>query len=140
MRADVHRDQPSSVRPAEQAQASADDAGGGRDSQQDSRAGASSVRQEGGRPGSHIVQQSCIGGLAMANEIQVLPQVDPSLLNVLNLAHQTHRAFQNWHAQHPNDVFFRSHWDDIDNLDTGIVDIKCKIADLIAYSLVDHLQ
>lgn len=34
----------------------------------------------------------------------------------------------------------RSHWDDIDNLDTGIVDIKCKIADLIAYSLVDHLQ
>ena len=30
--------------------------------------------------------------------------------------------------------------DGIDNLDTGIVDIKCKIADLIAYSLVDHLQ
>ena len=76
----------------------------------------------------------------MANEIQVLPQADPSLLNVLNLAHQTHRALQNWQAQHPNDVFFRSHWDDIDNLDTGIVDIKCKIADLIAYSLVDHLQ
>ena len=39
-----------------------------------------------------------------------------------------------------NDTFFRSHWDDIDNLDTGIVDIKCKITDLIAYSLVDHLQ
>ena len=76
----------------------------------------------------------------MANEIQVVPQADPSLLNVLNLAHQTHRALQNWQAQHPNDAFFRSHWDDIDNLDTGIVDIKCKIADLIAYSLVDHLQ
>lgn len=76
----------------------------------------------------------------MANEIQVLPQADPSLLNVLNLAHQTHRAFQNWQAQHPNDVFFRSHWDEIDNLDTAMIGIKCDIASLIGTELVDHLE
>lgn len=76
----------------------------------------------------------------MANEIQVLPQADPALLAVLNLAHQTHKALASWRETHPNDLFFRSHWNDIDDIDSGLIDIKCSIASLIGNSLVDHLE
>lgn len=40
----------------------------------------------------------------------------------------------------PNDLFFRSHWEDIDGIDSGLIDIKCEIASLIGNDLVDHLQ
>ena len=76
----------------------------------------------------------------MANEIQALPQADPALAAVLQLAHQTHKAFTAWRDTHPNDIFFRSHWDEIDDIDSGIIDIKCEIATLIGNDLVDHLQ
>ena len=76
----------------------------------------------------------------MANEIQVLPHADPQLLAVLNLAHQTHKALTSWRETHPNDIFFRSHWNDIDDIDSGLIDIKCSIASLIGNSLVDHLE
>ena len=88
----------------------------------------------------------------MANEIQVLPQADPQLLSILQLAHQTHRSFTQWRETHPNDLFFRSHWEDpndlffrshwedIDDIDSGLIDIKCEIAALIGNDLVDHLQ
>lgn len=76
----------------------------------------------------------------MANEIQALPQADPALAAVLQLAHQTHKAFTAWRDTHPNDIFFRSHWDEIDDIDSGIIDIKCEIATLIGNDLVDHLK
>ena len=76
----------------------------------------------------------------MANEIQALPQADPALAAVLQLAHQTHKAFTAWRDTHPNDIFFRSHWDEIDDIDSGIIDIKCEIAALIGIDIVDHLQ
>lgn len=76
----------------------------------------------------------------MANNLQVLPQADPALLAVLNLAHQTHKALRSWRENHPNDIFFRSHWNDIDDIDSGLIDIKCNIASLIGNSLVDHLE
>lgn len=76
----------------------------------------------------------------MANNLQVLPQADPALLAVLNLAHQTHKALTYWREKHPNDVFFRSHWNVIDNIDSELIDIKCEIAALIGNSLVDHLE
>ncbi len=76
----------------------------------------------------------------MANEIQALPQADPALAAVLQLAHQTHKAFTAWRDTHPNDIFFRSHWDEIDDIDSGMIDIKCEIAALIGNDLVDHLQ
>ena len=76
----------------------------------------------------------------MANEIHALPQADPALAAVLQLAHQTHKAFTAWRDTHPNDIFFRSHWDEIDDIDSGIIDIKCEIATLIGNDLVDHLQ
>ena len=78
--------------------------------------------------------------MIMANNIQLIPQADPGLLAVLNLAHQTHLALQAWQKNHPNDTFFRSRWDDIDELDYGMIDIKSRIATLIANSLVDHLE
>ena len=76
----------------------------------------------------------------MANEIQVLPQADPQLLSILQMAQQTHRSFTQWRETHPNDLFFRSHWEDIDDIDSGLIDIKCNIASLIGNSLVDHLE
>lgn len=76
----------------------------------------------------------------MANEIQALPQADPALAAVLQLAHQTHKAFTAWRDTHPNDIFFRSHWDEIDDIDSGMIDIKCEIAALIGIDIVDHLQ
>ena len=76
----------------------------------------------------------------MANEIQVLPHADPQLLSILQMAHQTHRSFTQWRKTHPNDLFFRSHWEDIDGIDSGLIDIKCEIASLIGNDLVDHLQ
>lgn len=76
----------------------------------------------------------------MANEIHALPQADPALAAVLQLAHQTHKAFTAWRDTHPNDIFFRSHWDEIDDIDSGIIDIKCEIAALIGIDIVDHLQ
>ena len=76
----------------------------------------------------------------MANNLQVLPQADPALLAVLNLAHQPHKALISWRENHPNDIFFRSHWNDIDDIDSGLIDIKCNIASLIGNSLVDHLE
>ena len=76
----------------------------------------------------------------MANEIHALPQADPALAAVLQLAHQTHKAFTAWRDTHPNDIFFRSHWDEIDDIDSGMIDIKCEIAALIGTDIVDHLQ
>lgn len=76
----------------------------------------------------------------MANEIHALPQADPALAAVLQLAHQTHKAFTAWRDTHQNDIFFRSHWDEIDDIDSGIIDIKCEIAALIGIDIVDHLQ
>lgn len=76
----------------------------------------------------------------MGNQIQVLPQADSGLAAVLQLAHQAHKAFTTWRDQHPNDLFFRSHWNDIDDIDSGMIDIKCNIAELIGDSLVDHLE
>ena len=76
----------------------------------------------------------------MANEIQTPPQADPALAAVLQLAHQTHKAFTAWRDTHPNDIFFRSHWDEIDDIDSDIINIKCEIATLIGNELVDHLQ
>ena len=76
----------------------------------------------------------------MANEIHALPQADPALAAVMQLAHQTHKAFTAWRDTHPNDIFFRSHWDEIDDIDSGMIDIKCEIAALIGIDIVDHLQ
>ena len=76
----------------------------------------------------------------MANKTQTLPQADPALAAVLQLAHQTHKAFTAWRDTHPNNIFFRSHWDEIDDIDSDIINIKCEIATLIGNELVDHLQ
>lgn len=76
----------------------------------------------------------------MANKTQTLPQADPALAAVLQLAHQTHKAFTAWRDTHPNDIFFRSHWDEIDDIDSDIINIKCEIATLLGNELVDHLQ
>ena len=76
----------------------------------------------------------------MANKTQTLPQADPALAAVLQLAHQTHKAFTAWRDTHPTDIFFRSHWDEIDDIDSDIINIKCEIATLLGNELVDHLQ
>lgn len=76
----------------------------------------------------------------MANCLHTIPQADQALLSILGLAQQTHKAFKEWREKHPNDVFFRSHWGEIDDLDTAMIGIKCDIASLIGTELVDHLE
>lgn len=76
----------------------------------------------------------------MENQIQALPQADSCLAAILQLAHQTHKAFVVWREQHPNDLFFRSHWNDIDDIDSGLIDIKCCIAELIGNQMLDNLE
>ena len=40
----------------------------------------------------------------------------------------------------PNDLFFRSHWNDIDDIDSGLIDIRCCIAELIGNQMLDNLE
>ena len=75
----------------------------------------------------------------MANEIQALPQANQQLLTVLHLTHMAQKAYSDWCGNLPNDTFWKSHWEEIDGIDSGLMTLKCDIAALIGNDLVDHL-
>ena len=75
-----------------------------------------------------------------SNTPRELPKADPTLLAILDLAHQAQKSYSEWREHLPNDVFWKSRWKDIDDLDSKLMAIKCDIAELIGSHLVDHLD
>lgn len=75
-----------------------------------------------------------------SNTTRELPKADPTLLAILDLAHQAQQSYSAWREQLPNDIFRKSRWKEIDNLDCRLASIKCDIAELIGNHLVDHLD
>lgn len=74
------------------------------------------------------------------NDLMQLPQADPGLVSVLVMAHQTREAFAAWRKELPNDLFLRSRWNDIDDLNDLLIDVECGIASLVSNKMLDNLE